>query len=996
LSVQLASPQFVGRARELARLDELIRSAARGEPGFALIGGESGVGKSRLMEEFGVRAREAGGRVLAGDCVDLGDAELPYAPLVGALRAVGADELSAVLGRGVGDLAPLLPQLEASRGVSLPTSLAQGRLFELMLVLLGGLAAEQPLVLIVEDAHWADPSTRDFLSFLIRNRRGERLVVAVTYRTDELHRRHPLRAFLAEADRSRTVTRLSLERFTREELAELLTGILGRVPPPQLVEDLFGRAEGNPFYTEELIAAGGDAADGRLPDDIRDALMLRIEALGADAQAALRVAAAAGARVRHALLEAAAPMERSALVGGLREAVAHQVLVQEHGDDVYRFRHALLREALVDDLLPGERGPLHAALGRALAAEPSLSVSGRGVAAELAAHWTAAHDIPAAFEASVQAGAEAERMAAWAEANAHFERAAELWDAVSPDRRAGSPGRVELLRRAAEAANLAGSSDRAVALGRSALALVDASTEPLMAAVLHERVGRYLWINGLSREAATELRLAVASMPSDAPAAERARVLGAEGHLLMLLGRGAEARARCEEALALARDAGARLEECRILNSLGPTRMMTGDADAGLDALQQARALAEELGDPEELTRSYINLAELLDQAGRLAEAAEVSREGVAMARREGIPGVLPMLIAELAMRLVRQGAWDEADAILPEATSAGTSWSVGRADALFALAQLQALRGDPAGAERTLREVEREMREAVGSMWTAPVATAAAEAALWDGRPLDARSAVAAGLDRREDTDDSEVTYLAPLIAAGAHAEADLAAQARAVSDGSAESFAVARASSIRDVGRELVATGPQPEAVLHVELAALEAARAAAAASASEWADLAERWEQHGCAFPTAYCRWRQAELTLSGGGPRGDIPAVLASAHAIAVELGAAPLQREIEDLARRARISLDVAVEVAPEASEASSAAERVGLTARELDVLQLMAGGATNREIAARLYISQKTVTVHVTRILAKLDARTRVEAAGVAQRLGLVEQPAIP
>jgi DNA-binding NarL/FixJ family response regulator/tetratricopeptide (TPR) repeat protein len=825
----------------------------------------------------------------------------------------------------------------------------------------------------------------------MRNRRSERLVVAVTYRTDELHRRHPLRAFLAEADRSRTVTRLALERFTRAELAELLVGILGRVPPPQLVEDLFGRGEGNPFYTEELIAAGGDAADGRLPDDIRDALMLRIEALGADAQAVLRVAAAAGARVRHALLEAAAPMDRSAMVAGLREAVAHQVLVQEHGDDVYRFRHALLREAIVDDLLPGERGPLHAALGRALAADPSLSVSGRGVAAELAAHWTAAHDIPAAFEASAQAGAEAERMAAWAEANAHFERAAELWDAVAPERRAGSPSRVDLLRRAAEAANLAGSSDRAVALGRSALALVDASAEPLMAAVLHERVGRYLWINGLSREALAELRLAVTSMPPDAPTAERARVLGAEGHLLMLLGRGAEARARCEEALQLARDAGSRLEECRILNSLGPSLMMTGEQEAGLEALEQARALADDLRDPEELTRSYINLAEMFDQAGRLAEAVEVSREGVALARREGIPGVLPMLIAELAMRLVRQGAWDEAEAILPEATEAGTSWSVGRADALFALAQLQALRGDVVVADRTLREIEREMREAVGSMWTAPVAIAAADAALWDGRPLDARSAVAAGLDQREETDDSEVTYLAPLIAAGARAEADLAGQARAVGDESAESVAVERAASIRDVGRELVATDPQPEAVLHVELASLEAARAAAAASASEWADLAQRWERHGCAFPTAYCRWRQAELTLSGGGARGDVPAALASAHATAVKLRAAPLQREIEDLARRARISLDAPVEVAAQASPASSPADRVGLTARELDVLQLMAGGATNREIAARLYISQKTVTVHVTRILAKLDARTRVEAAGVAQRLGLLE-----
>jgi DNA-binding CsgD family transcriptional regulator/tetratricopeptide (TPR) repeat protein len=984
VAVQVASPQFVGRGPELARLDDLIRLAADGEPGFALIGGESGVGKSRLMEEFASRARAAGARVLTGDCVDLGDAELPYAPLVGALRGVDVEELSDLLGRRVDDLAPLLPQLESSPdAIATPTALAQGRLFELLLVLLGGLGASDPLVLIVEDAHWADPSTRDFLSFLIRNRRSERLVVAVTYRTDELHRRHPLRAFLAEADRSRAVTRLSLERFTRDELAELLTGILGRVPAPQLVDDLFGRAEGNAFYTEELIAAGGD---GRLPDDVRDALMLRIESLSADAQSALRIAAAAGARVRHELLEATGLLDRAVLVSGLREAVAHHVLVQEHDLDVYRFRHALLREALVDDLLPGERGPLHAALGRALAANPALSVSGRSVAAELAAHWSAAHDIPAAFEASAQAGADAERIAAWAEANTHFERAAELWDAVPEDRRVSS--RVDLLRRAAEAANLAGDSDRAVALTRSALAVIDAGADPLAAAVLHERLGRFLWITGLSRDAVTELRLAVSSMPGDAPAADRARVLGAEGHLLMLLGRGAESRARCEEALQLAVAAGSRSEECRILNSLGPAQSMTGDLEAGIATLRRARALAEEIGDPEEMTRSYINLAEMLDQAGQLIEAVKVTREGIAMARRERIPGVLPMLIADLADRLIRQGAWDEADAILPEATDARVSWSVGRADSLAALAQLQALRGDPEEALRTVREVEREMRDAVGSMWTAPVALAAANAALWDGRPADARASVEAELARREETDDSEVTYLAPLIAAGVRAEAELAASARAVGDAQAEAEAIDRADAIYAVGRELVLTHARPEAELHVELASVETLRTRAAASAQDWASMAEAWESHGFAFPAAYCRWRQAELTLGGGGPRGEIPAVLARAHATAARLGAAPLLREIEDLARRARISLDPAAPLT--APDPSSAADRAGLTARELDVLHLMAGGATNREIAARLYISQKTVTVHITRILAKLDARTRVEAAGVAQRLGLL------
>jgi len=993
VSIRVASPQFIGRAAELAQLEDLVRRAAQGEPGFALIGGESGVGKSRLIDEFAVRATTAGARVIAGDCIDLGDAELPYTPLVGALRAVDGEELAELLPRGARDLAPLLPQIE-SEGADLgPASLAQGRLFEMLLGLLGGLAAERPLVLTIEDAHWADPSTRDFLSFLIRNRRREQLVVAVTYRTDELHRRHPLRAFLAEADRTRTVTRLTLGRFTREEIVEQLTGILGHRPAPQLADELFRRAEGNPFFTEELIAAGGGHADGRLPDNLRDALMVRIETLGQDAQAVLRVAAVAGARVRHALLEAAAPLDRDVLLGGVREAVANHVLNQEHDSDVYRFRHALLREALADDLLPGERGPLHAAIGRALSADPTLSASGRSVAAELAAHWSAAHDLPAAFVASTQAGVEAERMAAWAEAGAHFERAADLWDAVSSEQRAGSPSRVELLRRAAESVHLSGDSDRAVMLGRSALGLVDAAADRRTAAALHERIGRYLWICGSQRDAVAELSRAVAVMPDDAPAAERARVLGAEGHVLMLMGRGADARARCRRALELAREAGARAEECRVANTLGPALMMSRELAEAIEVLERNRALAEELGDPEELTRSYINLAEVLDQTGRLAEAVEVSRDGVAMARRERIPGVLPMLIAELATRLVRQGGWEEADTILPEAIAVTTSWSVGRADALCAHAQLQALRGDAESAERSLRQVDAAMRDAVGSMWTAPTAVARADAALWDGRPDDARKAVAAELGRREEIDDDAAAYLAPLIAAGARAEADLAARARVTGETEACQRAMRDAEEIHAAGQALLGDNPPPEGALFIDLATLETARAAAAASAEDWAALADRWEQHGAAFPAAYCRWRAAELILAGGGPRGAAAEVLAAAHRTAERLHAEPLLQEITDLARRARLTLATdapADDADGDTHAAPSAADQVGLTARELDVLRLMAGGSTNREIAGELYISQKTVTVHVTRILAKLDARTRVEAAGVAQRLGLL------
>jgi DNA-binding NarL/FixJ family response regulator len=993
VSPRVASPEFVGRAQELSRLTAAAGAAGAGTPGCILIGGESGVGKSRLVNEFAVRAAADGARVLAGDCVDLGDAELAYAPLVGALRDVDAQELHDLLGTNARELARLLPQLEGPDASLSATVLAQGRLFELLLGLLGRLGDERPLVLIVEDLHWADRSTRDFLAFLIRNARRERMVVAATYRTDELHRRHPLRSFLAEADRAPIATRITLERFRREELIEQLTAILGHRPAPRLVDELFARAEGNPFFTEELVVASGGEADARLPDDVRDALMLRIESLSGDAQTVLRAAAAAGARVRHGLLHRAAGLPEDGLIAGLREAVAHHVLVHDPATDAYRFRHALLREAITDDLLPGERGPLHAALGRALADDPSLSVSGRGSAAELAFHWSAAHDLPAAFAASAEAGADAERVAAFAEANAHFERAAELWDAVPEERRASSPSRVELLRRAAEAANLSGDPHRAAALARSALGLVDAASDPLTAAVLHERLGRYLWIGGLSRDALDVLSTAVALLPADAPAGERARVLGAQGHLLMLLGRGEESRERCTEALALARAAGARGEEVRILNTFGPSLITTARYDEGIASLRAAREIAEELGDLEEMTRSYINLGESLDQRGHIAEAAAVARDGIAMARREGLRSRLPMLLAELAVRLVRLGGWDEAVDALDEALDAPQAWGVGRANALVARAQIDGLRGDAEGAERRLVEAEREQDQAIGSMWTAPITTVRAETALWQGRPEDARGPVERELSA---WDDFGAYYLGPVVAAGARAEADLAGHARATGQLAAETDAVARAARLVAMGHEIFAgEAPPPESLLHLATAEAEEQRAAGSASPETWAAVAERWESFGVPFQAAYARWRQAEATLAAGGSRGDVPAVLSAAHATAVELGAHQLRAEVEALARRARVVLDGdgdggEAAPGPEAGE-PSAAERVGLTSRELDVLRLVATGSTNREIGATLFISQKTVSVHVSRILAKLDARTRVEAGGLAHRLGLLE-----
>jgi DNA-binding CsgD family transcriptional regulator len=977
----------VGRERELAGLGAALERAADRRPAVVLVAGESGVGKTRLVAELAARARGQGARVLTGDCVDLGDGELAYAPIVSALRALSPDEL----GGGAAGLAPLLPQLDAPEARQ-ESALSQGRVFELLLGLLGRLAAAQPLVLVFEDVHWADRSSRDFLSFFVRNARHQRVLLIATYRTDELHRRHPLRALVAEAERAPIVERVALERFTREEMVAQLTGILGRRPEARLVDELFARAEGNPFFTEELAAA---ATGERVPANLADALMLRVEALSPSAQAVLRLAAVAGPRVSHGLLERAAGVAPDELVAGLREAVAHNVIVTDPDTGAYGFRHALMREALADDLLPGERGPLHTALAQALEADAALSVSPSGVTAELAYHWFAAHNLPAAFAASAQAGADALRLAAFAEANAHYERAVELWDSVPEDVRAAGPGLADLIASAAEAAHLAGEDDRAAALVRRALTLVDTEADPMTAALLTERLGRYLWISGNSLEGLEACRAAVALLPQEGDPAGRARVLASEGHLLMLLGRGIEALELCWPALEIARAAGARREEGSILATMCAATSFAGGLEAGIEYGQEALRIARERSDVEEIARAYVNLGETLDWAGRIDDGAELAGVGVHTAIEQGIGPLAALLASDQALRLLRLGRWDEADAALATAMDAAIGGVTGGA-ALAGRALLDVLRGRFDEAGDTLGEAERAQENAVGSMWTGPLAITRAELELWRGRPAEGRSAIVTMLEG-VDPGDEDAFYLTPALAVGARAAADVAVGARATGDSETEREAAAFCETLLARARHLVRDEAfplgrcPPEALLHVGTTEAEHARALGRGAATAWGDVVARWDEFGVPYAAAYARWRHAEAILAEGGTRADAQAALAAAHAVAVRLRARPLATELEALAQRARLSLASGAEPAV-VSEGDGAAERVGLTARELEVLRLVAKGETNRSIGQALYISEKTVSVHISRILAKLDARGRVEAAGLALRLGLLDE----
>jgi predicted ATPase len=417
---RVSSPALVGRAAEAAQLGAAFERAAAGQATVAVVAGEAGVGKTRLVAELDDRVRRQGALALAGGCLDVGDGVVAYAPLVEALRPLpgllAPEELERVLGGARAELARLVPELGAP-GATPPDgpevgAAVPGRLFELLLGVLHRLTDQGPVLVVVEDLHWADRSTRDLLGFLVRNLRGP-VALVLTYRSDELHRRHPLRPFLAELDRGGRVERLELGRLDRRELAELLAGILGEPADPDLVGELLARSEGNPFFAEELLAARREGVD--LPEALRDLLLARVQALSAAAQRGLQVAAVAGQRVDHELLAAVAGQPPERLVEPLREAIGRQVLVVEEGGDSYRFRHALVQEAIYDDLLPVQRGPLHAAYARALAAR--IERRGGGATAsklgQLAHHWDVAHDQGRALLASVRAGQAAERRSRW-------------------------------------------------------------------------------------------------------------------------------------------------------------------------------------------------------------------------------------------------------------------------------------------------------------------------------------------------------------------------------------------------------------------------------------------------------------------------------------------------------------------------------------------------------------------------------------------------------
>ncbi|HEX3752786.1 MAG TPA: LuxR C-terminal-related transcriptional regulator, partial [Streptosporangiaceae bacterium] len=822
--------------------------------------------------------------------------------------------------------------------------------------------------------------------------------------SDELHRTHPLRPLLAELDRIGWVERIELPRLSRREAVELATQITGQAPDATVAERLYRRTEGNPLFLETLlvchdadtgprIGAGPDYGPGDLPDSLRDLLLSGIQRLPEESQEILRIASVGGDRVGHALLAAVSGLSPDHLDRALRPAVTTNTLRTEADD--YVFRHALIREAVHEDLLPGEHGRLHTRFAEAIDAQHDLVPPDRAHI-EMAHHWYSAHDVTWALIGAWQATAEASKAVAHAERLTLLARVLELWDQVPDAASRIGADHVRVLEEAVEAAHDAGESDRGTALVNAALKELDPQTDPVrVALLLHRRSG---FSHAAGREAATDLDRARELVPAELSAPARLQILlSCEKH-------GSRDRQRDtafpEEALALARQLGDRASEAKALISLGLLAAEPGGmaviGSEPLTMVAQARSIATAAQAPRVLLDVAINESHLLEGAGEHEAAAKVARQGAASADEYGLARTSGTFLAiNQAEPLLSLGRWDEAMEVIEHAWELGPP-PMHRASLSVWAGLIAAARGDAGAAVQFADAARRTFGTAqYQDQHNLPMAQLDIASRIATG---DAAAAVATAREMMDQHNlpHSTTRYGWPVLTTAARAgllglrrpgDARIRADAEALLDqvrGDADGFGVygpaqlahqrTFAALMMEAGLEL---SPGPADADH-------------RARRDAWDQAAAAWEAVRQPYPQAQALLGAATAALAAGDREGAALR-LRRAATLADGLRATPLATQIAQLSRRARPG------DAPGASGADAAdSTPFGLTARELEVLQLVAAGRSNREIAAELFISAKTASVHVSNILAKLNVASRGEAAATAYRHGLADPDPAP
>ena len=966
MTSRAVSPVFAGREAELTALARAFDDTADGLPGTVLVGAEAGGGKSRLVSEFAARL-DGRALVLAGGCVELTAAGLPYAPFTAALRQLvrergtaGVAEL--LSGWDTGELARLLPEFGAPPAGADP-DLARARLFELVLALLEALAGRLPLVLAVEDVHWADRPTRDLLSFLIGNLRHAAVLLVVTFRSAELHRSHPLRALLAELSRMPGVSRVELPRLSHSQVQAQLEGILGRPPEPAVTAAVYQRSGGNPLFTEALVNADGTVSPG-VPWSLRDQLLGAVKELPEQTQQVLRTAAAGGVRVGHELLAAVTGLDDTALAAALRPAVDANVVVTDA--DGYSFRHDLIRQAVWEDLLPGERARAERAFAEALEAGPALDADGL-VQVRLALHWRGANEPDRALRAAWDAAAGAAARFAFAEQLQMLVQVLELWDRVPAAAERTGTDRAGVTELAADAARLAGEPERGLALVEAALG--EPGDPGRRASLLLRRA--MLREQGLLPGRVEDLRAAL-GLARD-PDRLRAEILGQLSRALLFQDRYEEARRAAEEMTALARRLGDQegQTDARMTHAMISAR----EGHDSLTALQSEHDTARRIGSVLLELHAYGGITHVLEGRGDHQQAIQVGHEGLARAKQLGLSHYCYAIGGNLAESLTSAGRWDEALGIIREALSLDPAPDE-HAFSLLLQGRIAVARGE----QETAAQIVQQLRSLLtgiqaDTQLALPVACLTTDVLLAQG---DLAGALAATRTACAQHMDAEPRYLWPLLATGMRACAE-AGPARLPPEvgGRAE---VQRALERAAAG--IPRPGPVEQA--HAAVFDAEASRAAGHPDRAAWDAAAAAWESLGQPYPLAYALLRAAGAAATAGD-RDAAASRLQQAAELAGQLRARPLLEQISRLARRAHVAITGTSPAGP--------AVPFGLTGRELEVLRLVAAGLGNREIAAELFISPKTASVHVSNILGKLGVASRGEAAATAHRLHLFDPP---
>jgi DNA-binding NarL/FixJ family response regulator len=1000
---------FVGRGPELERVSAALTQTLHGDGVTVLCGGEAGIGKTRFVQEVAGRARDDGCAVLIGGCVEMGPAGLPYGPFAEALRgAVGTGYLdpSHLHPAAIDQLAILIPDIrpdDDSRVEADLAGLGQVRLFEAILTAVEEVRRARPVMLVIEDIHWADRSTLDLMTFLVRNVEASGVMLFVTIRNDELDRDDPLHAVLAELGRRPSVDRFDLRPLDLQETTDQLASIMESPPDPEIAQRIHRRSDGNPFFIEQLAWAHADGESSTVPASLRDILLTQLSRQPRGVQDLLSAASIAGPLADDNLLASILGRDPDDILEPLRLAVRAGLLVRTptgEGES-YGFRHALLAEATEADLLEGERRRLHARCADALARRrPTDAASLVPWAVRLAYHRDRSGDIDAAVAASIEAATLTEAVAAHADAMAQYERAIRLLPSIGGAAHWGDWDASELFARAAACSAVIGEVATAAAYTREAIHRLPVDADPWRRGHLSLVLSEHLWIAG-DPGFIDALSEAERVIPREPPTAGRAAALIAVAFYQQYRGDVTAARQALDESLATAIAADAAREESLARILLVAILMEAGAVDEGYVQLDEAVAALRRTAPRPDTSVAYMNIASIAAWVGRHELALTVCRDGLDLARRFGFEtyygGGLAATGAETLLslgRLCEAASMLETVAVTPVGSYSDTLRRLASAlvwthlgDLERAGDELRAAHAWPAGGDVALHRwigvVEAEWRLERG--------------------PTDAVEAVVSEALALPPSHVPDLDYQATLIWLAVRAMADIAEHARAARDVDAVRRAVATGDAYAelarthrgDLGARDVLSPMCGRAGAYLAMAIGESTRLHDRPDPTTWAAAAEAADGHGIVLRPIYARIRQAEACLTlGRDARSDAAGLLAAAHAGATATGSRPLIDMSEGIARRARIDLDhvkgAARSVSAERGPATAGpADPYGLTPREVEILGLLAVGLTNRQIGERLFISPKTAGVHVSNILGKLELDSRIQAATLAHRLGI-------